>query len=103
MMWPPFRRRRREPQARSDAGERAGSHYRVVHDLAVRLTNGEIIHLTDAHGRRWRATRDALLWVLGSGECAPAVEGDAFDVAAGLAGLLARAAGPRTTPGPPFR
>ena len=80
-----------------DGGERAGSHYRVVHDLAVRLMNGDIIHLTDAHGRRWRATRDALLWVLDSGECAPAIEGDAFDVAVGLAGLLARTAGPRTT------
>lgn len=86
-----------------DGGGRAGSDYHVVHDLAVRLMNGDIIHLTDAHGRRWRATRDALLWVLDSGDCAPAIEGDAFDVAVGLAGLLARTAEPRTTAGPRSR
>jgi len=99
-MWLSLLRCGREPQDRLDGGESAGPHYRVVHDLAVRLMNSEVIHLTDAHGRRWRATRDALLWLLDSGECAPVIEGDAFDVAARLAGLLAGTEEPRTTAGP---
>jgi hypothetical protein len=82
-----------------DGGERAGSPYCVIHDLAVRLMNGEIIHLTDAHGRRWRATCDALFRVLDSGATAPVIEGDAFDVAAGLAGLIARSEALPTTSG----
>ncbi|MGH7438024.1 MAG: hypothetical protein ACRENE_20270 [Polyangiaceae bacterium] len=71
-------------------GEAPSSRYRVVHDFAVRLINGEIIHLTDEHGRCWRATCHALLWVLDSGACEPVIEGDAFDVAAGLHGLVSR-------------
>jgi hypothetical protein len=81
-------------------GETAGSRYRVVHDLAVRLIKGEIIHLTDEHARRWRATRHALFWILDSGECATVVEGDAFDVAARLAGLLPRSGKAGTSRGP---
>lgn len=88
MTWPSFLRRRPNSPAGSTDGEAAGSRHRVVHDFAVRLINGEVIQLTNEHGRRWRATCRALLWVLDSGECTTVVEGDAFDVAARLAGLL---------------
>jgi hypothetical protein len=37
--------------------------YRQVHHVAVRLTRGEVIEVTDHAGRRWRATREALVRV----------------------------------------
>jgi hypothetical protein len=97
MTWLAFLRRARSPENSANDGEPAGSHYRRVRDLSVRLTNGERIDLTDAHGRRWRATRDTLRRVSEGGEWAVTVEGDAFDVAAALARLMASPDKPRTS------
>ena len=58
----------------------------VVHELAVRLMLGEVIDLTDEHGRRWQAKANALSWLV-DGETARVIVGDTFEVAARLAGL----------------
>jgi hypothetical protein len=54
------------------------SHQRV-HDLAVRLLQGEVIEGTDHRGRRWKATHEALVRTGGDGATC-AAEG-AYDVA----------------------
>ena len=65
-----------------------------VYDLAVRLLRGEVVEMTDAHGRHWRATADALrLFLPGSRECAPVIEADAYEVAERFCALA-----PRTQP-----
>jgi hypothetical protein len=96
MTWLAFLRRGRNPTSR-DEEEPAGPCYRLVRDLSVRLMNGERIALTDERGRRWQATRNALLCVSDGGECAATIDGDVFDVAAALARLIAGLDEHRTT------
>jgi hypothetical protein len=63
-------------------------HSRVF-SLARRLLRGEIIDLTDRHGRTWRGTACSLAVVQrGTGEIGPVFEDvAAFDVAAELVAL----------------
>jgi hypothetical protein len=56
--------------------------YGTVFRLATRLLRGETIERVDEHGRYWRATATALYWFEpATGELAPVVEGDAYEVA----------------------
>jgi hypothetical protein len=72
-----------------DRREGVRDRFPEVHELAVRLTRGETIELTDGHGRRWRASSTALVWIVGTDEV-PVIEGDAYEVAERLAGLSSR-------------
>ncbi len=64
------------------------SRYRTVRALALRLLQGEVIEQVDRHGQTLRATRTELVLIQPvTGETDPVIEGDAFDVAAGLASM----------------
>lgn len=56
--------------------------YRTLRALALRLLNGEVIEHVDGRGRRWRATAKRLTLVSPeTGEAAPVVDGDAYEIA----------------------
>jgi hypothetical protein len=58
---------------------RGNMSYSHVHDIAVRLMQGEVIEVTDHRERRWKATHEALVRT-DDGRSIRAAEG-AYDVA----------------------
>ena len=74
------RKVRNQPRGAADGKSVHGRAF----SIAVRLLAGETLELGDEHGRRWRASAQALEWVL-AGEAAPGVEGSAGDVAIEIA------------------
>jgi len=65
------------------AGRNAvADRYRTLRALALRLLNGEVLEHVDGRGRRWRATAKHLTVVSSeTGEGAPVVDGDAYEIA----------------------